>query len=373
MGGCGGDHEEDKPLDVYAAASLAEVFPQIDPDARFSFAGSDELATQIREGAPADVYAAATSKYPQELFEAGLVEEPVTFASNRLVLIVPRGNPAAIESVEDILQRGTRLVVAAEGVPVGDYTRAFLETLGLSAALDNVVSNEDDVKGVAGKVALGEADAGFVYATDVTPVADRVLAIELPDDAQPPIEYQVAVVAESADKEQPSRSSKHCEATKVARHWQARVSSSLRRRRRVRHRDDQARIDPRTPGTLCKIRERHAAEQRDGRVANLLPYVAQRAADHHRTGLGVVARRAADRRERPLEETDDPLERDLFRILVESVAARRAALRAHDSGCPHRRHHLLEHRLRHGRPSRELLQLQRPPPSSDSARIARVA
>ena len=201
MGGCGGDHEEDKPLDVYAAASLAEVFPQIDPDARFSFAGSDELATQIREGAPADVYAAATSKYPQELFEAGLVEEPVTFASNRLVLIVPRGNPAAIESVEDILQRGTRLVVAAEGVPVGDYTRAFLETLGLSAALDNVVSNEDDVKGVAGKVALGEADAGFVYATDVTPVADRVLAIELPDDAQPPIEYQVAVVAESADKD----------------------------------------------------------------------------------------------------------------------------------------------------------------------------
>ena len=198
---CGGDDAEDGPLDVYAAASLAEVFPQIDAAARFSFAGSDELATQIREGAPADVYAAASSKYPQELFEEGLVEEPATFASNRLVLIVPRANPAAIDSVEDVLRRRTRLVVAAEGVPVGDYTRTVLETLSLSAALDNVVSNEDDVKGVAGKVALGEADVGFVYATDVTPVADRVLAVELPDDAQPPIEYRVAVVVGTDDED----------------------------------------------------------------------------------------------------------------------------------------------------------------------------
>jgi molybdate transport system substrate-binding protein len=197
--GCGGSDAADEPLDVYAAASLAEVFPEIDPDARFSFAGSDELATQIREGAPADVYAAASSKYPQELYEEGLVDEPVTFATNRLVLVVPRANPKAIESVEDVLQAGTKLVIAAEGVPVGDYTRTVLETLGLSDALANVVSNEDDVKGVAGKVALGEADAGFVYATDVTPVADRVRAIELPDDAQPSIEYQVAVVADSDD------------------------------------------------------------------------------------------------------------------------------------------------------------------------------
>jgi molybdate transport system substrate-binding protein len=199
VAGCGGSDGE--PLDVYAAASLAEVFPEIDQEARFSFAGSDELATQIREGAPADVYAAASSKYPQELFEEGLVDEPVTFATNRLVLVVPRANPGAIESVEDVLQAGTKLVIAAEGVPVGDYTRTVLETLGLSDALDNVVSNEDDVKGVAGKVALGEADAGFVYATDVTPVADRVRAIELPDDAQPPIEYQLAVVEESDDQD----------------------------------------------------------------------------------------------------------------------------------------------------------------------------
>ena len=103
LGGCGENDTSDAPLDVYAAASLAEVFPQIDPDARFSFAGSDELATQIREGALADVYAAASSKYPQELFEDGLVDEPVTFAdlAKRAggawidpALIVPVPNPS---------------------------------------------------------------------------------------------------------------------------------------------------------------------------------------------------------------------------------------------------------------------------------------
>ena len=201
LAGCGGSDAASSELDVYAAASLAEVFPALDPDARFSFAGSDELATQVREGAPADVYAAASSKYPQELFEEGIVDEPATFATNTLVLIVPTANPAGIESVEDVVQPGTRLVVAAEGVPVGDYTRMVLETLGLSAALDNVVSNEDDVKGVAAKVGLGEADAGFVYATDVTPVADQVRAIALPEDAQPPIEYLVAVVADADDQD----------------------------------------------------------------------------------------------------------------------------------------------------------------------------
>jgi molybdate transport system substrate-binding protein len=182
-------------VDVYAASSLAEVFPRIDPDARFSFAGSDELATQIREGARADVYAAASSKYPQELFEEGLVEEPVTFASNRLVLIVPADNPAGIDEVADVAEAGVKLVIAAEGVPVGDYTRTVLEDLGLIAALDNVVTNEDDVKGVLGKISLGEGDAGFVYATDAAVAADDVTVIELPEGSQPPIEYQIAVLS----------------------------------------------------------------------------------------------------------------------------------------------------------------------------------
>jgi molybdate transport system substrate-binding protein len=201
LAACGGNEGGSGQVDVYAAASLAEVFPEIDPDARYSFAGSDELATQIREGAPADVYAAASSKYPQELYAEELVAEPVTFASNRLVLIVPSTNPAAIESAEDLVSDGTRLVLAAEGVPVGDYARDALAALGLSAALENVVSNEDDVKGVSAKVAVGEADAGIVYATDAVPLGDAVRVIELPDRAQPTIEYQAAVVAGTDDED----------------------------------------------------------------------------------------------------------------------------------------------------------------------------
>jgi molybdate transport system substrate-binding protein len=204
--GCGGDDDagaqgDTGGLTVYAAASLTDVFPTIDPAPAYNFAGSDELATQIREGAPADVYAAASSRYPQELFDEGLVEEPVTFATNRLVLIVPADNPAGIESLEDVTAPGTKLVIAAEGVPVGDYTRQVLEELDLTAALDNVVSNEDDVRGVLGKVALGEGDAGFVYITDAAVTEEDVTVIELPEGPQPPIEYQIAVVSASENTE----------------------------------------------------------------------------------------------------------------------------------------------------------------------------
>jgi len=206
---CSGGHETatqtsaagERPLIVYAAASLTEVFPTIDSTARYNFAGSDELATQIREGAPADVYAAASSKYPQALYQEGLVEEPVTFASNVLVLIVPKDNPAGIGKIADVARPGTKLVVAAEGVPVGDYTREVLNELQLTDALDNVVSNEEDVKGVVAKVALGEAEAGFVYATDAATAGAKVSVIELPKGSQPPIEYQIAVVKRSASKQ----------------------------------------------------------------------------------------------------------------------------------------------------------------------------
>jgi molybdate transport system substrate-binding protein len=214
LAACGGDDDETAartgatdtgaaaaPITVFAAASLTEVLPLIDPAPTYNFAGSDELAAQIREGAPADVYAAASSKYPQELFDEGLVEEPVTFASNRLVLIVPTDNPAGIEKASDVTKPGTKLVIAAEGVPVGDYTREVLDSFGLDRALDNVVSQEEDVKGVVSKVALGEADGGFVYATDASVAADDVTVIELPKGSQPPIEYQIAVVSSSENKE----------------------------------------------------------------------------------------------------------------------------------------------------------------------------
>ncbi len=203
LASCGGADERgaEDEVTVYAAASLTEVFRTLDPGARYDFAGSDELATRIREGAPADVYAAASSKYPQELYRDGLVERPVAFASNRLVAIVPKDNAAGIETVEDVARPGTKLVVAAAGVPVGDYTREVLGELHLRRALRNVVSNEDDVKGVLGKVSLGEADAGFVYATDATAAGARVVVVELPTGSQPAIEYQLAVVANSAHKE----------------------------------------------------------------------------------------------------------------------------------------------------------------------------
>lgn len=193
--GCGGG--DDARLTIYAAASLTEVFEQLEPEARFNFAGSDELATQLREGAEADLYAAASPKYPAELHAAGLIERPRVFATNRLVLVVPKDNPARIASVDDLLERDVKLVVGAEGVPIGDYTRVVLDKLGCSRILERVVSEEDDVKGVVGKVALGEADAGFVYATDVRPVADEVRALELPAGGETEVRYPIALVAGS--------------------------------------------------------------------------------------------------------------------------------------------------------------------------------
>jgi molybdate transport system substrate-binding protein len=202
---CGGEEEaagsDLEGVTVFAAASLTEVFEELAPNATFNFAGSDELATQIREGAPADVYAAASPRYPDELFEEGLIGEPQIFATNRLVLIVPADNPAGIASVGDLMADDVTLVVGAEGVPIGDYTRTVLENLGMTDVLENVVSNEEDVKGVVGKVTLGAADAGFVYLTDATAAGDDVDAIELPEEAQAAVQYPIAVVVDAANAE----------------------------------------------------------------------------------------------------------------------------------------------------------------------------
>ena len=194
--GARGSETKARPLTIFAASSLTDVLPELDHDARYEFAGSDDLALQLREGARADVFAAASTRYPAELYDAGVVEKPVVFATNELVLIVPADNPAGIRSVGDVLKPGVKLIVGAEGVPVGDYTRAILANLGAADALANVVSEEEDVKGIVAKVALGEADAGFVYATDVTPAADDVTALELPARAQPTVEYAAAVVSD---------------------------------------------------------------------------------------------------------------------------------------------------------------------------------
>ena len=189
---CGGGG--DSGLTVFAASSLADVLPQIDGAAHYSFGGSDELAAQIREGAPADVYASASPKYPGELHAAGLAGPPKVFATNRLVVITREGYAGDLASLS---KPGTKVVLAAEGVPAGDYARQALAALHMQAALDNVVSEGDDVKGVVSKVSLGEADAGFVYATDAKAVAGKVHVLDVPASAQPRIAYSVAVVHES--------------------------------------------------------------------------------------------------------------------------------------------------------------------------------
>jgi molybdate transport system substrate-binding protein len=189
-------------LSVFAAASLTEVFPRIDSKPKYNFAASNTLLQQLRQGAPADVFASASPRETQAAFEEGLCERPVTFAYNKLVVIVPKSNPANIRTVFDLRKPGVKVVIASQGVPVGDYTRTILRNLGISSAvLANLVSNEPDVKSVVGKITLGEGDAGFVYRTDVTPVREDVSFIRLPSWAQPPVRYQICVVTRSSNKQ----------------------------------------------------------------------------------------------------------------------------------------------------------------------------
>jgi molybdate transport system substrate-binding protein len=190
------------PPIVLAAASLTEVLPRIAPEARASFGGSNQLAQQIRQGAPFDVFLSASPRYTRDLHAEGLVRKPVAFATNSLVVVVPRGNPARIRSVADLARRKElRLVVAGPQVPIGLYTREVLKRLGLLRVLRKAVSLEPDVKGIVGKVALGEADAGFVYASDVTPVEGRVRQIAIPARAQPTVRYELAVATDPVDLE----------------------------------------------------------------------------------------------------------------------------------------------------------------------------
>jgi molybdate transport system substrate-binding protein len=196
----GSAQAQSQPLTIYAAASLTDVFRSFDSNQRYSFAGSNALETQIRNGAPADIFASAAPLNTQRLFRQNLVEKPVTFTSNRLALIVPKSNPAGIRSVYDLKRKPVKLVIAGAAVPVGGYTRTVLRKMGLSSVLSKVVSQETDVRAVTGKVALGQADAGFVYVTDARAVADRVTVIRIPAWAQPRVRYEIAVVSSSSKK-----------------------------------------------------------------------------------------------------------------------------------------------------------------------------
>ncbi len=187
------------PLVVSAAASLEPAFTayaeEAGIEAKQSFAGSDDLAAQIRQGVTPDVYAAANTSLPDELYADDLVSKPTVFATNELVLAVPSGS--SIDSLEQLAEPGVKLAIGDEGVPVGDYTRETLARLGgqeSEAILANVRSLEPDVAGIVGKLTQGAVDAGFVYVTDVAAADGELEAIELPAKLQPDVAYGAAVV-----------------------------------------------------------------------------------------------------------------------------------------------------------------------------------
>jgi molybdate transport system substrate-binding protein len=205
LAGCGGDDDDGDSGDggeliVSAAASLEPAFTVYAEDEGFdakqSFAGSDELAAQIRQGVRPDVYAAANTSLPDELHADGLVQAPVVFATNRLVLAVPADSDQ-IQDLNDLTAEGVTLAIGEEGVPVGDYTREVLGGLGPAesdAILGNVRSEEPDVAGIVGKLTQGAVDAGFVYITDVVATDGALEANELPAKLQPDVAYGAAVV-----------------------------------------------------------------------------------------------------------------------------------------------------------------------------------
>jgi molybdate transport system substrate-binding protein len=209
---------EPQALTVLAAASLTEAFTELgklfeeqNPGVAvsFSFAGSQQLAQQLSQGAKADVFASASQKTMDAAVEAKRVTaaEAKTFVKNRLVVIFPKGNPAGLKDLQDLAKPGLKLVLADKAVPVGQYALDFLDKARKDASFDaafsenalkNVVSYEENVKSVLTKVVLGEADAGIVYVTDITAAsADQVGSIEIPDSLNTIATYPIAPITDS--------------------------------------------------------------------------------------------------------------------------------------------------------------------------------
>jgi molybdate transport system substrate-binding protein len=185
-------------LNVYAATSLTSVFPALNKTPKYSFGGSNTLQAQIERGAPADVFASASPNEAGALFREGLCTRPVTFAINRLVLLIPNSNPGNVTSVYSLRSGGRRLSIGSAGVPIGAYTRQLLRHMRLTGILSsNRVSQQTNVGQVAAQVATGSADAGLVYYTEGLAVKDRTRMISLPKWAQPPVRYQICTVKRS--------------------------------------------------------------------------------------------------------------------------------------------------------------------------------
>lgn len=213
--------QEQSELIIFAASSLTDVFeelgqqfeaehPQV--DVIFNFGASSTLAAQLAEGAPGDVFASANTAQMEVVCESGRInEQPRIFAHNRLVVAVPVDNPADIQSLDDLASPGVKLVLAAEGVPIRDYTERMLSLMAAdpaygeayrAAVLANLVSEEDNVRQAVTKVALGEADASIVYYSDITAaLGESVLALDVPDAFNTLADYPVAVIADSPNPE----------------------------------------------------------------------------------------------------------------------------------------------------------------------------
>jgi molybdate transport system substrate-binding protein len=205
-------------LRVFAAASLTDAFTEIahtfesrhpDVDVQLNFAGSQQLVAQIEQGAGADVFASADDRWMGYARDHGLLSgAPASFTRNELVLIVPKSNPARIKKLQDLQKGGLKIVTGINAVPVGHYTRQVLNNLSNLPGFDpryaqrvlaNIVSEEENVKSIASKVQLGEADAGIVYRSDVTPgLARYVRTIPIPDEANVVATYPIAPVAHAA-------------------------------------------------------------------------------------------------------------------------------------------------------------------------------
>lgn len=211
-------HPETRSLSVFAASSLTEAFTEIgrnfeaaNPNVtvRFSFAGSQTLKTQIEEGAPADIFASANKPEMESLIASGFVATDAAqiFLQNGLVVILPAENEIGLGKLQDLARPGVKLVLAAEEVPVGKYTRQSLDLMNGQFGMDfkdqvlaNVVSNEDNVRQVVAKVQLGEADAGIVYTSDAVAVPD-LKRIDIPAGLNVSAEYPIALLARSDHEE----------------------------------------------------------------------------------------------------------------------------------------------------------------------------
>jgi molybdate transport system substrate-binding protein len=216
--GTSGEQGSSGTLTVLAASSLTDAFGELaitfqeqnpDTKVRTSFGGSSELLTQIEQGAPADVFASADGEKMDTAVQEDLVKEPQTFARNRPVIIVPKDNPAGIHGLQDLANSGTKLVLAQDGVPIAEYAKQILANADSEyggnleqQVMNNIVSREANVRASANRVSLGEADATFVYITDVTlDIEDQVEVIEIPKDLNVTATYPIATLKEASNSE----------------------------------------------------------------------------------------------------------------------------------------------------------------------------